>query len=183
MNSLNSIIAKFLYKFGSPSKYAKFIGVKIGSGCSISTKLFSSEPYLISIGDNCRVASEVLLLTHGGVRPLRKIYAELIDFDYFGKVRIGNNVYIGQRSIIMPGVTIEDNCIIGAMSVVTKSIPKNSVVAGNPAKIITNTDNFVERIKKFNVKTNKLDKIARKKILLSLDDSHFMKKTFLTKKI
>ena len=181
MSIINRIKIMLKYKFGSCEDYAKAIGVNVGENCNISTKSFSSEPFLISIGDNCRIAKEVLLLTHGGVWSLRKVYPELKNFDYFGKINIGNNVYIGQRSIIMPGVTIEDNCIIGAMSIVTKSVPKNSVVAGNPAKYITSTDLFVANILKFNVNTKKIDVEKRKEYLLKLDDSRFMKKAFLTK--
>lgn len=66
-----------------------------------------------------------------------------------GKVNIGNNCFIGWGAIILPNTTIGDNCIIGAGSVITKSVPKNSIVAGNPAKIIGNTDEFIERHKKF----------------------------------
>lgn len=52
------------------------------------------------------------------------------------KINIGNNVWIGAGAIVLPGVTISDNSIIGAGSVVTKDVPRNCVVAGNPAKII-----------------------------------------------
>lgn len=57
-----------------------------------------------------------------------------------GPVKIGDNVWIGRHVCVMPGVTIGDNCIIGANSVVTKDIPRNCVVAGSPAKIIRNID-------------------------------------------
>ena len=54
----------------------------------------------------------------------------------YGKIIIGNNCFIGARSTILPGVTIGDNTIIGAGSVVTKDIPSNVVAVGNPCKII-----------------------------------------------
>lgn len=52
------------------------------------------------------------------------------------KVKIGNNVWIGARSTIMPGVTIGDGAVVGAASVVTKDVPRGAVVGGNPAKIV-----------------------------------------------
>lgn len=57
-------------------------------------------------------------------------------------VRIGNNVWIGVRVIILKGINIGDNSIIGAGSVVTKNVPNNSIVVGNPAKVIRNTDGY-----------------------------------------
>ena len=60
----------------------------------------------------------------------------------FGKIKIGNNVFIGMRSIILPGVTIGDNVIVGAGSIVTKDIPSNSVVAGVPARVIKSFEEY-----------------------------------------
>ncbi len=67
---------------------------------------------------------------------------EYPDFDFFGKIKIGNNVYIGNNSLIMPGVTIADDVMIGAGSVVTKSVPKGKIVAGNLAKEICTIEEF-----------------------------------------
>ena len=58
------------------------------------------------------------------------------NFDFYGKILIGNNVNIGNDVVIMPGVRVVDNVVIGAQSVITKSIPSNIVVAGIPAKFI-----------------------------------------------
>ena len=65
-----------------------------------------------------------------------------------GKVKIGNRVFIGANSTVLCNVTIGDDVIIGAGSVVTKSIPSNSVVAGNPAKIIGRTSDYMDKQKK-----------------------------------
>jgi hypothetical protein len=61
----------------------------------------------------------------------------------FGRITIGNNVFIGARSTFLPGVKVGENCVIGTGSVVTKSIPPGFVVAGNPAKIICTTDDYI----------------------------------------
>jgi acetyltransferase-like isoleucine patch superfamily enzyme len=183
MKLIKKIIYKLVATFASPEYYGKFIGVKFGKNCYISTKGFSSEGFLITIGDNVRIAKEVLLLTHGGVWPLRFIYPELKDFDYYGKINIGNNVYIGQRAIIMPGVTIGNNCVIGASTIVNKSIPDNSVVGGNPVKYISTTDEFVERVLKNDIKAHKLKGKEKMDFIRSLPENKFVRKSFISTKI
>ena len=59
-----------------------------------------------------------------------------LGYTLIGKITIGNKVFIGAGSIILPGATIGDNSVIAAGSVVTKDVPENVVVGGNPAKII-----------------------------------------------
>ena len=77
------------------------------------------------------------MLTHdGGISHTYLMGIAPKRFDNFGRIRIGNNCFIGIRCIIMKGVTIGDNCIIGAGSVVTKDIPANVVAAGVPCRVI-----------------------------------------------
>lgn len=130
----------------NPIEYAKSLGVKIGRGCYISTKNFSSEGYLIEIGDYVRIATKTSFFTHGGIWSIRKIYNDP-NLDHFGKIKIGNYTYIGENCMIMPGVTIGEKCIVGGGSVVTKSIPDGVMVAGNPAKFIGYTEEFYKRLK------------------------------------
>lgn len=176
---LNKIITKWKYLFSSPENYGKHLGVKFGKNCYISTKGFSSEGFLIEIGDNVRIAREVLLLTHGGIWALRHVYSEMKNFDYFGKIKIGSNVYIGQRTIIMPGVTIGDNCIIGAASIVNKSIPDNSVIAGNPVKYISSTDDYVKKIQNNRIDCHNLSSNEKLKYIQELDDTMFLKRKMI----
>lgn len=163
----------------SPEAYARKIGVTIGKGCNISTKDFSSEPWLIHIGNNVRIARNVQLLTHGGLWSIRKMDKKYKNLEYFGKIQIKDNVYIGQGTIIMPGVTIEENCIVGAASIVTKSVPKGSVVAGNPARFVSKIDDFIENISKYDngLHGSTVQKKKEKSLLMSEDE--FMKKPFL----
>jgi hypothetical protein len=63
----------------------------------------------------------------------------------YGRIDIGSDVFIGIASILMPGVTVGDRCVIGAGAVVTKSIPPGHVVAGNPARIICTFDDFITK--------------------------------------
>lgn len=78
----------------------------------------------------------------GGGGAVRSKYP---NFDSFGKVVIGDWVYIGTDALIMAGVTIGDNVLVAAGSIVTKSIPSGVVVAGNPAKVICTIEEYYER--------------------------------------
>lgn len=164
-----------LYKkfFLSDEKYARSIGVTIGKQCSIATRYFGSEPYLIVIGDNVQITNNVRFANHGAGWVLRRKYPE---FDCFGKIVIGNNVYIGNNSMIMPGVVISDNVIVGAGSVVTKSIEENCVVAGNPARVIGTVFEFEKKMLPYNLNTKKMSYYQKKEYLSSLNEDKFIKK-------
>lgn len=163
----------------SPQVYARSKGVKIGKGCFISTREFPSEGYLIEIGNYVRVAPETAFYTHGGIWSIRKKHKDS-DLDHFGKIKIGDYTYIGERCMIMPGVTIGNNCIIGGGSVVTKNVPDGCMVAGNPAKFIGYTEDFYHRLKEKNdTKTGKMNAKEKKKYLLSLPETMFEQKPFI----
>lgn len=160
----------------TPEEYAKRIGVKIGKGCYISTKSFSSEPYLIEIGDYVRVAFGTSFYTHGGIWSLRHYYNDK-TLDHFGRIKIGSYTSVGANCMILPGVTIGERCIIGGGSVVTKSVPDGCIVAGNPAKFVGYTEDFYNRIKDCeNTKTGGMSAEEKKKVLLSLPEDVFIKK-------
>ena len=93
-----------------------------------------------------------------------------------GKVKIKNNVYIGNNSMIMPGVTIGNDVIIGAGSIVTKSIPDGKIVVGNPARTVGKTSEFVKKIKQYDVGSKRMSYDEKKKYLLSLDEDRFIRK-------
>ncbi len=176
---IKRIINYLYYKFATPETYARHIGVKIGKGCFIATKSFTTEPYLIEIGNYVRVAPRTAFFTHGGVWSIRKRYNDP-NIDTFGKIRIGDYSYIGDNCMIMPGVTIGENCIVGGGSVVTKSVPDGVMVAGNPARFIGYTKDFYERLKVNKALCCKgLSPYEKKKYLLSLDDQLFSQKGFI----
>ena len=166
---LNKIYKKFFCRTNSKKiKYLRKLGVKIGGNCSLNNSLddYSSEPYLISIGNDVTITSGVKLLTHdGGMRVLIK--KGLIEkADKFGKINIGNNVFVGLNTIIMPNVTIGDNVVVGAGSIVTKSLESNSVYAGNPAKYICSIEDYYEKNKDKVLFTRGLSPEEKKEIII-----------------
>lgn len=117
-------------------------GMKIGENARLFNEPMTSEPYLISIGNNVTISSGSRFVTHDN--SICK--CENSPFtDIVGKISIGNNVFIGMGSIIMYGVSIGDNTIIGSGSVVTKSILDGGVWAGNPAKKISTLEEFYQK--------------------------------------
>lgn len=167
------LFSTFYWRFiASPLKYARHLGVNIGEGNLIGKGHWSSEPYLITVGDNCQL-TDCKIFTHGGGRVLRDKYP---DFDCFGKVVIGNYVYIGSNALIMPGVTIGDNVLVAAGSVVTKSVPPRMVVAGNPARVIYTIDEYYERNKQYNLHCKGFCYTMKKKIIINASTSQLINK-------
>ncbi len=90
----------------------------------------------VTIGDNCLIGPQTGLYT--AVHPMDSA-RRAADYIHGEPITIGNNVWIGGHCTILPGVTIGNNVIIGAGSVVTKAVPDNAVIAGNPARILRYT--------------------------------------------
>ena len=102
---------------------------------------------MIDIGDNVHITAYVKILQHGyDWAVLQNKYGVVLGSS--GKVKIGNNVFIGQNTTILKGTIIEDNVIIGANSLVNKKCESNSVYAGVPAKRICSLDEYLEKRKK-----------------------------------
>lgn len=125
-------------------------GGVLGRNCVIYADVeFGSEPYLIHIGDNCRITNGVRFVTHdGGLWTLRNQGKISSHYGKFGPINVKNNVHIGWNAIIMPGVTIGNNCVIGCGAVVTHDIPGNSIAAGVPARVIKSLDEYLNSIQK-----------------------------------
>lgn len=171
---VRKIIKSFYKVFASPKKYAEYIGVKFGDNCFFATKNWSSEPYLIEIGNNVQITKDVTIHTHGGGHVARIKYP---NFDTFGKVVIKDWVYIGAHSQVMPGVTIGKGSLVAAGSVVTKSVPDGIVVAGNPAKYVCTVEEYIYRNKKYDMGTKGLSTEEKKKVLLKVGCDKFIQKS------
>jgi acetyltransferase-like isoleucine patch superfamily enzyme len=123
---------------------SRSFGCRVGEDCRILSKIVTSEPWLVSVGDRVPVSSGVRLVTHDGSGWL---YRDERGRRYrYAPVSIGSDVFIGAGAIILPGVSIGDHCVVGAGSVVTKSVPDGSVVAGNPARVLGSFDDFMVRV-------------------------------------
>ncbi len=115
----------------------RFFGAKIGKKCKLLNSFSDYDrKYLdyLKIGNNVTIARRVMIFSHIGADEILLNFG--INVEKVKNVIISDNVFIGAGSIILPGITIEKNSIIGAGSVVTKDVPKNSIYAGNPAKLI-----------------------------------------------
>lgn len=109
-----------------------------------STRIDTTRPCLVSIGNDVDINVNFTLLTHDWCSfVFRNLYHDFINSS--GKVNIGNNVYIATNVTILKGVDIGDNCIIGAGSIVNRSIPDNSVAAGVPCKVICTIEEYYKR--------------------------------------
>lgn len=130
----------------APVNYAKKIGVNFEGEITIyGSVFFGTEPWLITIGNGCHITDGVKFITHdGGTLLFRK---EIPDLEITKPIKIGNECYIGNNAIILPGVTIGNKCIIGAGAIVSKDIPDKSVAVGVPARVIKTTDEYLEKIK------------------------------------
>ena len=117
MNPFKFFLTIYWRYFASPINYAKHLGVKVGDYTTISIRDWSSEPYLVVIGNHVQSTRCVSIHTHGGGNAVRKV---IPDFDVFGKVTIEDWCYIGAYSQIMPGVTIGEGSLVAAGSIFTK---------------------------------------------------------------
>lgn len=119
-------------------------GLVIGKDVTIARNavIDTGYPYLIRIGNSCSIAEHVRLLAHDAAT-----YKYTGGYTRLGKVEIKDNCFIGDRSTILPGVTIGPNALIAAGSVVNRDVPPNSCVAGVPARVYARFDEYIARNK------------------------------------
>ena len=171
-----------IYQFIRKKRRAKHIerlvrnGLRIGNNVGILDGCFldPSHCYLISIGDNCVLCPNVRMIAHDASTK------KILGYSKIGKINIKENCFIGDSAIILPGITIGPNSIVGAGSVVTKDVPPDTVVVGNPARAISSLKDYIEKIESF-AKNKKifpreyfidiLDETKREEIRLAVKDS------------
>jgi acetyltransferase-like isoleucine patch superfamily enzyme len=130
----------------NPVAYARRLGVNLPDDCwlaGLTRGAFGTEPFLITIGEHCAVASGARFITHdGGGYVFRQ---EFPDVEHFEPITLGDNVMIGMNAILLPGTTIGSNTVIGAGSVVSGDVPSGVVYAGVPAKFVCSIEAYREK--------------------------------------
>ena len=119
-------------------------GMRIGTGCQIYSDLATTEPWLIEIGDRVGIAGGVKFITHDGAAfRLRHRRAGLQSL---GRVRVGDDVFIGENALLLPGTEVGAGAIIGPGAVVRGRVDENVLVFGNPAQVVGRASLYLERL-------------------------------------
>ena len=142
-------IADLIYKkvFGL-EKYLRRKGAVIGDRCKIYSDISTTESYLITIGSDTTISNDVSFITHDN--SVCKVCDDWTDV--FGSIAVGDRCFIGSRSTILYGVSLANNTIVAAGSVVTKSVGQEGmIIAGNPARIIGKVDDFRDKMESYAV--------------------------------
>ena len=136
-------IKELLYRIRGEYTTEKLIrmGMTVGQnfGRLNGVILDPSHCWLITIGDNVTMAPRVHILCHDASTK------RFLGYTKIGRVNIGNNVFIGAESVVLPGVTIGSNVIIGANSTVTHDIPEGMVAVGSPARVICTLEEYLNK--------------------------------------
>lgn len=141
--SIKSRIKEIVYRLRGAYTVERLVKMGLTVGNNFNPQLgFDLDPshcWLITIGDDVCFAPNVRILAHDASMH------QFLGYTKIGRVTIGNRVFIGAGAIVLPGVTIGDDAVVGAGAVVTKDIPAGEVHAGNPAKFLCKTEEFVAK--------------------------------------
>ena len=140
---INKLIAKMKNKLHPIDylsvEYYRSTGIRIGENVDIiNSHIEHCHAFLVTIGNNVTITNATILAHDASTK-------KFLGYSKVGRVDIGDNVFIGYGSIILPNTKIGNNVIIGAGTVVAKDIPDNSVVVGNPCKILCGFDEYIEK--------------------------------------
>lgn len=132
--------------------YLRTRGVSIGDNVHIIDSLIDETySFLISIGSNVTITGATVLCHDASTK-------KPLGYTKIGKVTIGDNVFIGRGSIVLPNSSIGRDAIIGAGAVVSGNVPPNSVVVGNPCEILCSYDEYIGKHKKRMIESTMINK-------------------------
>ena len=138
---MRKILREFVYRLRGEYTTEKLISMGMVVGKNFKRLngviLDPSHCWLIEIGDDVTMAPRVHILCHDASTKT------FLDYTKIGRVTIGNNVFIGAESVVLPGVTIGNNVIIGAGSIVTHDVPDGMVAMGNPARVVCSLEEYL----------------------------------------
>lgn len=176
MSLFSQIANRISFKIANSSSkrrvdYIRKQGGRVGSNTTIlsGANCFGTEPYLVEVGDNCLISSNVSFITHdGSMNVLNNLGLFEQRMDKMRPIKVGNNCFIGTKVIVMPGVKIGNNCIVGASSVVTKDVPDGMCVAGVPAKVICTIYEYADKNQPYFYPTRGMDYESKKNTCLRI---------------
>lgn len=158
----------------SHAEYLKKYSVfhSIGDNCYFRPYDCPADAKSIRFGNNVRIASHVSFICHDLINQMLNFSGEFgKDFKpFYGKIEVGNNVYIGSYTVVLANVKIGSNVIIAAGSLVNRDIPDGKIAAGVPAKVVGNTSDFVEKRRKWNESEIALAKNEKERLRLLWKD-------------
>jgi acetyltransferase-like isoleucine patch superfamily enzyme len=149
--------------------YKKRLKFKAGKNIRVTGNIFfGSEPYLVTLGNDITITQNIAFHTHdGGVGIFRKEYPNI---NIFKRIKVGNNVFFGSNSAVMPGATIGDNVVIAANSVVTGNVESNSVYGGVPARKIKTLEEYKKSALKHAIFVDSKGEKRKQEILNQLEE-------------
>lgn len=142
------VIKNRIKQTADPVGWARKIGVNFPNGelHLYGRTSWGTEPWIITLGKNVHITEGVRFLTHDGGTLLFR--DRVPDLEITKPITLGDNVYVGNDVIFLPGIKVGNDVVIGAGAVVSKDIPDNSVAVGVPARKIKTADEYFEKIKK-----------------------------------
>ena len=132
--------------------------------------------WLLEIGDSVILSDHVKIYCHDASTK------KFLGFSKMAPVKIGNRVYVGAGTIILPGVTIGNDVIIGAGSVVTHDIPDETLAYGVPARVISPISEYLSKEKERSARVPFYSKEEKKKILSSIDEKEKVREQVIQSK-
>lgn len=146
----HGLLGSLWLRFGRPSNHdhALYLGRwgglhAVGQNTTITRGAVFTDPAYVRIGSNCGISEATFIGHDGSIRVLNNAYG--VRLDAVGKIDVRDNSFIGYGAIIMPGVTIGPNSIVGAGAVVTKDVPPNTVVGAATTRVLMSTEELVQR--------------------------------------